>query len=149
MIYLLSTKFQCPFFLTKSYVLTYLFLLFLSTERHHNIKIHQKASYVSFKKIKGRIASQFLKVSTLKCLRLATVELSRGKNFFKNPVYNEPPPYEYMPVRPAHHAPDSMPRSRAEGHDSLACLIGYHMGPTHCKPHLKNFLFGCVSGVVV
>jgi hypothetical protein len=23
------------------------------------------------------------------------------KNFFKNPVYNEPPPYDYMPVRPA------------------------------------------------
>jgi len=20
-----------------------------------------------------------------------------------------------------------------------AALAGYHMGPTHCKPHLKNF----------
>ena len=43
---------------------------------------------------------------------IANIKLSKnrvlsagGEKFFKNPVDNEPPPYDYMPVRPAHHAP--------------------------------------------
>jgi hypothetical protein len=62
-----------------------------------------------------------------------------SKKLFKNPVDNEPLPYEILP---AGHPPMPPKHAQEEGLRGIdGCQpIGYHTGPPHCKPHLKSFL---------